>query len=147
MSARSLGLFLQSFLNDFPTLLGKSSSIDEMLRIFPQENYANITSVKYGLIWNWITMGNRRLLGHQGSLLGATNIMMVNEKRDLAAILLTNGDISSLNNATIAAGDTIITIITQLFDCFETRSGAAHHQRSTSTYISVIIFALYCYLF
>lgn len=121
--------------------------MEEMLRIFPQENFANITSTKYSLIWNWVTIGNRGLVGHQGSLLGATNIMMANENRDLGVILLTNGDISSLNNATIAAGDTISTIISQQFDCFEKKSSMAYHEHPTIKLISSIMCMLYLYLF
>ena len=147
MSARALGLFLQSFLNNFSTLLRNPSSLEEMLRIFPQENYANISNVKYSLIWNWVTLGKKRLVGHQGSLLGATNIMMANENRDLGVILLTNGDISSLNNATIAAGDTMNIILNQHFDCFEKKSSMACYEHPNITLISLIMCMLYLYLF
>lgn len=138
MSARGLGLFLHAFLNNFPTLLKNSSSIEQMLHISPQENYPNPSNTKYGLIWNWIQIGTRRLIGHQGSLLGATNLMLANEKRTLGAILLTTGDISTATNHTIEAGNTMITVMTRLFDCFEHENNTASNQYFSSMTIRLV---------
>lgn len=139
MSAQGLGLFLRAFLNNFSTLLKNSSSVEQMLHVSPQENYPNPSNTKYGLIWNWIQIGTRRLIGHQGSLLGATNLMLANEKRTLGAILLTTGDISTATNHTIEAGNTMVTIMTQLFDCFENQNNTASIQYNNSTIIRLII--------
>ena len=128
MSARGLGLFLRAFLNNFTTLLRDSTSIEEMLRIAPQEAYPRPSATKYGLIWNWVELGGRRFVGHQGSLVGATNLMLANQKRSLGAILLTTGDISTATNHTIEAGATMIGIMTQLFDCFEEKRNTASSQ-------------------
>jgi CubicO group peptidase (beta-lactamase class C family) len=135
MSAYGLSLFLQAFLNNFSTLLRNSSSIEQMLHVSPQEAYPHPSATKYGLIWNWVDIGGRRLVGHQGSLIGATNLMLANEKRNLGAILLTTGDISTATNHTIEAGPTMISIMTQLFDCFETNQNMASNQYAGSLFI------------
>ena len=87
-----------------------------------------LSSTKYGLIWNWVELGGRRFVGHQGSLIGATNLMLANQQRSLGAILLTTGDISTATNHTIEAGTTMIGIMTQLFDCFEENRNTASGQ-------------------
>jgi hypothetical protein len=119
MSARGLGLFLRAFLTNFTSLLRDPKSIQTMLHVSPQEAYPQPSTTKYGLIWNWVNIGNRQLVGHQGSLLGATNLMLANSRRDIGAILLTTGDISTATNHTIEGGNTMVSIMTQLFDCFE----------------------------
>ena len=132
MSARGLSLFLKAFLNNFSTLLRNPASIEQMLHVSPQEAYPHPSTTKYGLIWNWVDIGRRRLVGHQGSLVGATNLMLANEKRNLGAILLTTGDISTATNHTIEAGSTMISIMTQLFDCFEENQNTASNQHAGS---------------
>jgi hypothetical protein len=119
MSVNSLGLFLQSFLNNFSTVLHNSSSIEEMLRVFPQESYMNVSENKFGLIWTWKIHGDRHLVGHQGSLPGITTTMMANEKRNLGVIILTNGDVIRADQQAKDVGETIIKLTNQLFDCFE----------------------------
>ncbi|CAF1299163.1 unnamed protein product [Rotaria sordida] len=94
MSAHSLGIFFQSFLNNFSILLHNSSSMEEILYVFPQESYSNISDTKFGLIWNYKNYSGRYLVGHQGSVPGTTTSMMANEKRNLGVIILTNGDIT-----------------------------------------------------
>jgi hypothetical protein len=79
------------------------------------------------------------MVGHQRSLVGATNLMLANQQRSLGAILLTNGDISTLAYDTIAAGPTMISIITRLFDRFEEDHKAASNQSVHSLFISRMI--------
>jgi hypothetical protein len=50
---------------------------------------------------------------------GITNLMMVNEKRSLGVILLSNGDITKDDNSSIKVYETLTNLLTQLFDCFE----------------------------
>jgi CubicO group peptidase (beta-lactamase class C family) len=115
MSARSLGIFLHSFLNNLSTLLSNTSSIEEMLSVVQHGN----SDVEFGLIWNWRLIGERRLVGHRGAVPGITNIMMANEKRTLGVIILSNGDISKDDDQAKKVYETIINIMLQLFDCFE----------------------------
>jgi hypothetical protein len=103
--------------------------------VSPQEAYPHVSTTKYGLIWNWVDIGKRRLVGHQGSLIGATNLMLANEKRNLGAILLTTGDISTATNHTMEAANTMTSIMTQLFDCFETSQNTATNQYVSSFFI------------
>ncbi|CAF0889726.1 unnamed protein product [Adineta steineri] len=115
MSAHSLAIFLQSFLNNFSSLLQNSSSVDEMLRIVRHEK----SDVEFGLIWNWRNIGGRYLVGHRGAIPGITNIMMANEKRTLGVIILSNGDISKNDDQSTKVYETIVNIMSQLFDYFE----------------------------
>jgi hypothetical protein len=117
-----------------------------MLHVSPQEAYPQASTTKYGLIWNWVDIGKRRLVGHQGSLIGATNLMLANEKRNLGAILLTTGDISTATNHTMEAGNTMTTIMTQFFDCFETSQNTATNQYVGSFFIWLITAFLSFYL-
>ena len=132
MTARGLAIFLRAFLNDFSTLLSNPSSITEMLHISPQEGYPQPSSSKYGLIWNWVELGGKRFVGHQGSLLGATNLMLANEKRTFGVVLLTTGDLSTATNHTAEAGNTMATIMTELFNCFERRTVITSNQSVAS---------------
>jgi hypothetical protein len=106
-------------MNNFPTLLRNASSIEEMLHVFPQQSYLNISDVKYGLTWNWFTIGKRRVVGHQGSLPAVTTLMVANERRNLGVIILTNGDVLTPTNQSIETGEIMSKLVTQLFDCFE----------------------------
>lgn len=126
MSAHSLGVFFQSFLNDFSLLLHNSISIKEMLYIFPQESYMNRWETKYSLIWNWLTIGERRLVGHRGTAPGVTTIMMIDEKRHLGGIILTNGDSTRPDDQAKEAGETVFPLVNTLFDCLETQHSAGH---------------------
>ncbi|CAF1482216.1 unnamed protein product [Adineta ricciae] len=95
MSAYSLSIYLQSFLNNFtPRLLKKSSTVDEMLRIVRQEGPVDEPDVQYALIWNWRTQKSRRLVGHRGWMPGIAHSMMTNAERSLGVILLSSGDIT-----------------------------------------------------
>jgi hypothetical protein len=94
--------------------------------VIPYENInmTNIEStflpIQFGIIWNWQILENgRRYLGHDGSMPGVTNSMLINEKGDLGVIILTNGDIYPDNdvskNVYIARGKLRLAF----FDCFE----------------------------
>ncbi len=91
-----------------------------MLYIFPQESYTNVSTTKFSLIWNWLVVGERRFVGHQGSVPGITTLMMANEQRNLGVIVLTNGDATRADSQALQVRETIIKLMTQLFDCFET---------------------------
>lgn len=110
-----------------------------MLHVSPQEAYPHPSTTKYALIWNWVDIGKRRMVGHQGSLIGATNLMLANAKRSLGAILLTTGDISTATNHTVEAGTTMVSIMDQLFDCFEKNQNMASIQHVNSALIWLII--------
>ncbi|CAF5034280.1 unnamed protein product, partial [Rotaria sp. Silwood1] len=58
--AHILSIYLQSFLNRFPSVFANSSAVDEMIQVIPDEN----TQVQFDLIWNWQTFRGRRLIGH-----------------------------------------------------------------------------------
>ena len=115
MSARSLTIFLHSFLNNFSLLLQNTSSVDEMLRIVRYEQ----SDVEYGLVWNWRVIRGRRLVGHRGAIPGVINIMMANEARTLGIIILSNGDITKSDDQSKRVYETIIHIMSTLFDYFE----------------------------
>ncbi|CAF1385452.1 unnamed protein product [Rotaria sordida] len=68
MSAYSLSLFFQSFLNNFTKLLHNLSSVEEIIHVAPQTSYLNMSDSKYGLMWYWKVIGGRRLIGHEGSV-------------------------------------------------------------------------------
>ncbi|CAF1329504.1 unnamed protein product [Adineta ricciae] len=119
LSAHSLGLFFQSFMNKFPKLLNNVSSFEEIIRAEPQTSYMNMSSTKYGLLWYWKSIGGRYLIGHEGSVPGISTIMMSNEERNLGIILLTNGDTVREDSQSDQVQRTIIDITNGLFDCFE----------------------------
>lgn len=110
-----------------------------MLHVSPQEAYPHPSTTKYALIWNWVDIGQRRMVGHQGSLIGATNLMLANAKRNLGAILLTTGDISTATNHTVEAGTTMVSIMNQMFDCFEKNENTASTQHMEATFIGFIV--------
>jgi len=114
-SAYTLSLYLQSFLNNFPQLLTRSSSIEEMLR----PNRHEINGSQFGLIWILRTLSNRRFIGHGGSLPGATHYMLANEDRSLGVIVLSNGDASLPGEVSESVYETIVALAMKLFDCFE----------------------------
>jgi CubicO group peptidase (beta-lactamase class C family) len=115
MSAHSLSIYLQSFLNNFSSLLSNLSSFEEMIRVPTDYN----SEVQFGLIWHWRNFKGKRFIGHRGAMPGITNLMMVNEKRSLGVILLSNGDITKDDNSSIKVYETLTNLLTQLFDCFE----------------------------
>ncbi|CAF4594395.1 unnamed protein product [Rotaria sp. Silwood1] len=120
MSARSLSIYLRSFLNNFsPDLLQNLSSINEILHISRPEGSKDEPNVQYGLIWNWHYQNNRHLVGHHGWMPGVAHTMMANENRSLGVILLSNGDITWGDNLAKQVSSTLIDIMGQLFDCFE----------------------------
>ncbi|CAF3587805.1 unnamed protein product [Rotaria sp. Silwood1] len=120
MSARSLSIYLRSFLNNFsPDLLQNLSSINEILHISRPEGSKDEPNVQYGLIWNWHYQNNRHLVGHRGWMPGVAHTMMANENRSLAVILLSNGDITWGDDLAKQVSSTLIDIMGQLFDCFE----------------------------
>ncbi|CAF3165294.1 unnamed protein product [Rotaria sp. Silwood2] len=115
MSAHSLAKYLQSFLNNFWPLLLNSTSANELIRINLNDN----KQFQFGLLWHWETVDGRRFVGHRGSLPGITNIMMVNEKRTLGVIILSNGDISRWDDLAKTIFETITNLMITLFNCFE----------------------------
>jgi CubicO group peptidase (beta-lactamase class C family) len=129
LSAPSLSLFLRMFMNNGSSLV-RPESIVQMKTVvsgvIPYETL-NATSNKplfipleFGIIWNWETLKNgRRYLGHGGSMPGATNTMVINDKGDLGVIILTNGDIYPDNDVSIKVYTTLSDIRLSLFDCFE----------------------------
>lgn len=119
MSADTLTLWFQSFLNNFPSLLHNLSSIEEVLHVSPQESYMNISSAKFGLIWTYQFYGTRYLVEYSGSVPGMVHLMLANEKRNLGIILLTNGDLTREDSQMLDLVQTIYHLINQLFDCFE----------------------------
>jgi CubicO group peptidase (beta-lactamase class C family) len=123
MSAHSLSIFLQMFLeNGFPLL--QSSSINEIRKIIDQ-NSAGSSSTQYGLIWYWQTTSNgRRIFGHDGALAGMTNAMFMNEQGTIGVIILTNGDVTLGGTLSQTILNTIETVYVSFFDCFE--NNAAH---------------------
>jgi hypothetical protein len=147
MSAHSLGRFFQSFINNFTTLLHNSSSMEQMLYVFPQQSYTNRYPRNYSLIWNWEIFGQRRLVGHQGVILGITNIMMANEERNLGVIILTNGDTTRTDDQEKQVRETRNKLMYQLFHCFETSTNMGSDQRMNFIFILEIITILFFYLF
>ncbi|CAF2064027.1 unnamed protein product [Rotaria magnacalcarata] len=106
MSARSLSIYLRLFLNNFsPDLLQNVSSMNEMLHVSRQEGSLDEPGVQY--------------VGHRGWMPGVAHTMMVNEKRRLGIILLSNGDITWSDSLAKQASSTLTDITGQLFDCFE----------------------------
>lgn len=93
-----------------------------MLHISPQESYMNRSDPKYGLIWTWINLDERLLVGHQGSLPGITTLMMGNEKRNLGVVILTNGDFAQGEQQNKKVTEAIYQLTNLLFDCFETKN-------------------------
>ena len=144
MSAYSLCLYIQSFLKNFPDILSNSSSIDEMLRVLPQESYMNVSDLKFGLVWNWKIQNGRRLIGHDGSLPGIANSIRISEKRNLAVMILTNGDITRDDKQAKYVQQTINQLLDQLFDCFDIPLNKCSFQNYST---SIIIFSLSIYLF
>ena len=119
MSTLSLSLFLQSFLNNFTHLLHNSSSIEEILRILPQESFKNLSSSQFGLQWYRKNINGGDFIGHEGSVPGITTIMMSNEQRTLGVIILSNGDVVRNDNQAKEVQQTINNMTKELFDCFE----------------------------
>ena len=118
MSAHSLAIYLQSFLNDFSSILSNASSIEEMIRTTTDDNNPE---VQFGLLWNWRIFNGKRLIGHRGSMPGITNMMMANEERSLGVIVLSNGDITKNDSSSIIVYETLTRLMTDLFDCFESK--------------------------
>lgn len=119
MSATTLTLWLQSFMNNFANLLHNSSSIDEMLHVAPQQYYQNMTLLKFSLIWMWESHFGREFVGHSGEVPGMSNVMYTNEKRNLGVIILTNADEIRSDSQSMQVGQTIGQLMGQFFDCFE----------------------------
>jgi CubicO group peptidase (beta-lactamase class C family) len=130
ISTPSLSLFLRMFMNNGSSIISPESIIQiktVVSGVIPYENI-NMTSnnqsslslSEYGIIWNWLTLENgRRFLGHGGSMPGATNSMLINEKGDLGVIILTNGDVYPDNDVSVMVYTAIRNIQLALFDCFE----------------------------
>lgn len=115
MSAYSLAIYLQSFLNNFSSLLSNSSSFEEMVRVTAEYD----SEAQFGLIWNWRIFNGKRLIGHRGAMPGITNIMMVNENQSLGIVILSNGDITKDDTVSKQVYQTTVDLLTNLFDCFE----------------------------
>ncbi|CAF4739932.1 unnamed protein product [Rotaria sp. Silwood1] len=103
MSARSLSIFLQMFMNNGSGLLNPRSIAEMRLIVggglIPYYDPNGIASSSvipppsFGLSWIWQTLSDgRRYIGHSGSLPGARHSMLVNEKNTIGVIVLSNGD-------------------------------------------------------
>jgi CubicO group peptidase (beta-lactamase class C family) len=130
VSGHSLSLFLRMFMNNGSSLIRPESVVQMktvVSGVIPYEiinttsnNKPLYTPLEFGIIWNWQTLEiGRRFLGHGGSMPGATNSMLINEKGDLGVIILTNGDIYPANDVSLKVYTTISNNILALFDCFE----------------------------
>lgn len=115
MSARSLAVYLQSFLDDFSGLLQRAASVGELLRVHARPR----PETQMGLIWNWQVYQGRRFVGHRGAMPGITNVMMANEQRTLGVLILSNGDITKSDQPATKLFETIVDLMLQLFSCFE----------------------------
>ncbi|CAF2239501.1 unnamed protein product [Rotaria magnacalcarata] len=115
MSAHSLAIYFQSFLNNFPSVLLNSSSVSEMIRVNPNEK----EEVQFGLLWYWLNFHERRLIGHQGAMPGIINIMVANANRTLGVVILSNGDVTKSDESAKNVEATIMSLMIKLFDCFE----------------------------
>ena len=146
-SAYSLSIWFRSFLNDFPTLLHNSPSIEEMLRIPPQESYMNTSNVTFGLIWFWKTYGKRRLLGHTGSVPGITAAIVTNEKRDIGLIILTNGDATRGDSQANQILNTTWQLTDELFGCFENSSNNGLDTNASFINILGLLYVFYLFFF
>ena len=133
MSAYSLSLFLQMFINNGSSVLD-AASIFEMRKIvgdgtipyYSQNTFTNtegLPSLRYGLSWYWATLSDgRRYIGHSGALPGSRHWMLVNEKNTLGTIFLSNGDSNGPDNRTFNVYRTLESIQMKLFECFDVDS-------------------------
>lgn len=71
---------------------------------------------------------------------------MANEKRNLGVIVLTNGDTTRPDNESNKVRETIAKIMTQLFDCFETKKNTGSNQYPQLMHISLVI-SIYSFFF
>lgn len=77
-------------------------------------------TVEVGLGWYWQTMSNdHRYIGHEGSMPGVTNSMLINEKNTIGIIVLSNGDITAPTDQSRDVSETLKNIQISLFQCFD----------------------------
>jgi CubicO group peptidase (beta-lactamase class C family) len=132
MSTRSLSAFVRMIINNGSSILSPRS-IAEMLKIvgdgripyYTQNSTSNSTDPpllsESGLGWFWLKLNNdRRYFGHNGGLPGVSTLMLINEKKTIGVIVLSNGDILQPIDLSREVFETILNIHTKLFQCFDT---------------------------
>ncbi|CAF3584281.1 unnamed protein product [Rotaria sp. Silwood1] len=147
MSARTLSVYLQMFLNNGSNIL-HSRSIAEMRIVvggglispYNQGLASNSTGRRlpseFGLAWYWYTMSNgRRYIGHTGAIPGVLHLMLVNEKNTLGVIVLSNGDATEPTDLSKEIIETVERIHMTLFECFDVNLGHASAFRTKKTLI------------
>ncbi|CAF3400024.1 unnamed protein product [Rotaria sp. Silwood2] len=152
MSAHSLSIFLQMFINNGYPLLS-SQSIVEMKTVVgggliqPYNINPNINSTnqlpprRYGLCWHWRTLSNgRQYLGHGGSLPGMTHLMLVNENHNIGVIVLTNADTNAPIDLTRQIYETIEDIHITLFKCFEINDASSFAFHPTNIFFFIFFY-------
>ncbi|CAF1470624.1 unnamed protein product, partial [Adineta steineri] len=109
MSANTLSVYLRMFLNNGSSILRPRSiaeirtivgggTIPDYGLIGNNNSTQESPSSQFGLSWYWQTMSNgRRYLGHSGSILGMIHLMLVDETNSVGVILLSNGDINTID--------------------------------------------------
>lgn len=134
MPAHPISAFLRMILNNGSSIL-TTESIDEMLKVigdglipfYSEDSNSNSTDPpilsESGLGWFWMTLRDgHRYFGHNGGLPGVANLILINEKRTIGVIVLTNGDMLQPIDLSREVFETILNIHTQLFECFDTKS-------------------------
>ena len=129
LSAKSLSIYLRMIMNNGSSLLRPESVIQlrTIVRgVVPYEslnttnNESSFPLLEFGVFWYWETLEDgRRVFGHAGSMPGAANAMVINEKGDIGVIILTNADLYADSDLSIKIFSTLSNIRGALFDCFE----------------------------
>ncbi|CAF3818688.1 unnamed protein product [Adineta steineri] len=157
MSARVLSVYLQMFLRNGSSILSPRSIAEieivvggGLIPYYNQNLGSNSTGQRapfqFGLSWYWDTLSDgRRYFGHGGSLPGIINLMLVNEKRHVGVIVLSNGDATSGTNLAQEVIRTLENIHRSLFQCFDTDVVHASAADTKGTVIGLFsaIFILY----
>lgn len=152
MTAIDLAKFLQMFMNNGSPLL-HLNSINEIKKVVgngqilpynSDDNNSSVPSIQFGLIWNWRIMNDgRKFVGHRGTNLGATHLMMINEQNTIGVIILTNGDMSLPNDLSRKIYDTLTDIQIMLFDCFENKINHSCKIQQTISSFFIFYFILF----
>ncbi|CAF0762197.1 unnamed protein product [Adineta steineri] len=136
MSARCLSLFLRMFMSNGSSILSPRSVAEMRLVVggglIPDYDHIvneNSTDLpipdQFTVGWYWETTAEgQRLLGHSGTLPGAKNLMLMNEKNTLGVIFLSNNNnLTGIYMSRKNLG-TIEKICLSLIQCFE--NSASH---------------------
>lgn len=106
-------------------------------------NLTQSQSIGVGLGWYWRTMSNgHRYIGHEGSMPGVANSILVNERNSIGVIILSNGDITPPNDRSQKISKTLLNIQMSLFQCFDTDTASGFASRVCQNNIFVLL--LYC---